>query len=334
MRKFYKTWLITLLFMVSATLSCFASTKANTPDFAYPKQVIKNADKLLQKALAENNEAEALRALINLEIANVSISNERVDSMLHVIGGVTQRFTQPDTRALAQLLTANIYADVYNSIRYEANHRNIPLLPYADKVSLWSGDQFRRRIYNLLDSALMPADALFAKSITSYPEIISIDRSSRVYYPTLYDFVAAKAIDMLKNISQTGSIFPLSRMCEANKFVQSSIFTSANRYANRIMQIYSTLLTHYADTPAPFINYDVDRIEYTEEHLFDTSSALTSTPLLQNLYDRTSGSEYSGLVLIQIYEDMGVSSDELNKWLYERAKKICVRFRLSNRIKC
>ncbi|MCM1110684.1 MAG: hypothetical protein NC336_05715 [Clostridium sp.] len=326
-------WLSAIL-MIAAATQPFTATAVQpkhgaapaalaTPDFSYPATVVKDNNACLAEALASGSEKEALRALMNIEIASVIVDAESVDSVLKVSRAVIDRFTDDATRTLGKLFLASACNDFYRSNRYVYDRRSIPLRPYPDQISLWSGEQFRDTIFSLVREAVGPRERLFATPLRDWDLLVSIPEGSAVYYPSLYDFVATKSISIVSGLSEIRQILPVARFSQVNIFVGTPVFSAASPEADFILSTYAGLLRHYADTPAPFVNYDLERIGFTANHLFagsDTNADSLRIDLLRDLYNRTSGSEFSGDVLLRIGERAEIGS-ETSRWLLEKTER-------------
>lgn len=138
------------------------------PDFAYPKKVSANAEKQLDKALKSNNGKLAVRSLLNLMIAQSSISSDSIPVVLSKIEQTQQKISDPSTRALLDLLTARIYHSVYTSNKYKYDARSLPLTPLPKDYTEWSGEQFRHEISRLCDETLSLPQILQSENIADY----------------------------------------------------------------------------------------------------------------------------------------------------------------------
>lgn len=326
------------------------SASPAAPDFAYPKTILKSEPASLERALSGGNDIAALRSLINIDLAATAISSDSADNVLSLIRTSRQRMRTLQGKALTSLLEASILMDIYNSSSYKFDNREIPLLPYPAEVELWSGKQFKTRIAQLVDEALTPEAELFASPLKNYQSVVIASDETLRYYPSLYDFVATKSIELLMNCSDFRSTIPLARLCSLDIFLTTPLFCSANVIANRILDIYATLLRHYADNAACRINYDLHRIDFTAENVYNpgntkaydspyeetvdnetdadgqyaTSVSQRTVDLYRNLYDRNADSEYSGDILMHMADKCSLRD---YGWLLDKMESNLRRFR-------
>lgn len=271
------------------------------PDFAYPKKVSANAEKQLDKALKSNNGKLAVRSLLNLMIAQSSISSDSIPVVLSKIEQTQQKISDPSTRALLDLLTARIYHSVYTSNKYKYDARSLPLTPLPKDYTEWSGEQFRHEISRLCDETLSLPQILQSENIADYNNIITVSDLSRQYYPTLYDFVASDVISIRKSLTPISNMFSILLLTPRATFIVSPRYVATSNEARKILDIYSELLRFHAHDTAPLIMNDIARIQFTTSGIYHVQALKAedkAMELLENLYDTYSTSQYSGDILL------------------------------------
>ncbi|MBE6332691.1 MAG: hypothetical protein E7070_10360 [Bacteroidales bacterium] len=173
-------------------MSLLADTNSfQTPDFAFPKDVEANASAALDKALADGDQATAVRAVVQVAQARLIVSEHEMTDALNLIDSVMQ--------------VGNLSAD-YKALLFFCKSEFVGHLPYKEKgddiaadISLWSQDK-RDSLQNaLLDLAIDPLgngeiDALL-KPIKQYKNIMKPgDELGGRCLPLLYDFLAYKRL--------------------------------------------------------------------------------------------------------------------------------------------
>ena len=191
---------------VSTVMSavCFLSVTAQTvrikaPDFAYPQTVSEDARKNLDKALREDNPREVLHSLIDYTLARSSTDAANVPGCISLIDSVRHVSRNDVLPGMLSMLEAVIYNNVYTSARWKYDARtSLPQSPLPADYTEWSGEQFRHRITELIGCALADSVALRSVPLKAYDGVVTQDRMTSVYYPTLYNFVARQAIDIMQ----------------------------------------------------------------------------------------------------------------------------------------
>lgn len=329
--------LLVILSLVSSVIAVAATKTTTKPDFAYPQTVAKNSQKAFDLALKSGNDVQAIRAVIDYALAQTNIGSENTPQAIEFVKSARTKLTSPESKALLDILLADIYNMVFDADSYKYNSRKFPLLPLPNDITEWSGDQFRHEITRLCSQALGEANALKKLNLADYASIIECDKASRVYFPTLYDFVAHKSIDMLSVCGNTFSTVGIIALAPRNVFIINPPIAPGSEASQKILEIYAELLKFHQDNPAPEIYCDINRIRFADDNLY-TSIALESsdvaTKLLQELYKEYSSTEYCGDILITLNDFLGRDDNNPEKDYYSQLKDFKSRYPNFARIGC
>ncbi len=173
------------------------------PDFAYPQDVIKNAQELLEHASRSQSMesyVERLRALEEINAAKIAVDPDAAFEMPAQVEAVVSQCPSDkgDAAAMLLLFQANIYKNIYNSDRWKYDNVDSPKEPLPASVAQWSGLQFRSKIQQLLDKAIALAGETpletFKQTLTYSDEVLQ-------YVPTVKAFAMSFAYDVLTNFS-------------------------------------------------------------------------------------------------------------------------------------
>ncbi|MCM1076826.1 MAG: hypothetical protein NC411_05655 [Bacteroides sp.] len=288
------------------------------PDFAYPKTVSMDAEKELCSALAAKDGPRITRALMNYYLAQASIDATNCTKALARIDSIATVSTDPVLKAMLLTLQADIYNAIYSSSRWKYDSRDIPLSPVQSDIYEWSGGQFRLKISSLAEKALSYQTSLRSAPITSYSSVIglagdntaghqsqSVQRLTELYYPTLYDFVAYRSINLLTSCGNINTLLSWGLLTRHDIYV-SLPFTKHDPIVAKILEIYASLLRFHEPGSAPFINTDLNRLNFISSHIYDDATTSGQSlddrrfALMQSMYDENQASEYSGDILLNI----------------------------------
>ena len=310
-----------IIILLSMFISLLSNTEMNAstpqrPDFAYPQTVSAEAEKSLQQALDAADGPAILRAVLDYYLAQTSISNENAQPVLNRIDSICTASADPLLKAMLLTLQADIYSATYNNSRWKFDSRDLPLTPLPTDINEWSGAQFRSRISALVNSALTYGQQLMDAPISTYASVIDLDgsrgsgkssaitrRMTEIYYPTLYDFVAGQSLNLLKSSGRIEAMLPWSLLTRHDIYLTLP-FSKYDPTVARILEIYASLLAFHPKGSAPYINADIERVDFVSSHIYTSSDEdMRQLPdrkyaLLQSLYDENIRSEYSGDVLI------------------------------------
>ncbi len=299
--------LFSMLLTLTTLAACYASPRVSQPDFAYPKTVSTNSINALDKALRAGNVNSSMRALIDYTIASRMIGDSNLPAVFNRIDSVRSVTDNEILRSLANLLEASIYSDVYISGKWNYDRRELPLTPVPADFNEWSGAQFRQHISQLLDSALLRSDSLRKKKLSDFKDIISQDSDTRIYYPTLYDFAANTAIRILTSISSGRStLIPYSFVTRSLSSATSMPPLINDPASDRILSLYTSLISTSSPLSAPYVNAMLGRMEYMLDNSVNpiTGNGVDRISAYMDLYralcDVTGKprSEYAGDILI------------------------------------
>lgn len=296
--------LLTVMASVFAALAAKPSDPYAKPDFAFPAKVSANAKEMFDKALATDNGPLALRALMNLSVSLTDIDADSASVVLGNCRKAEKLLSSPSDKALVDLLTAKIYYSLYRHDRWTYDRREQPAEPSTD-YKLWNGTQWRDTITALIDSAVARPDALAATPAARYSKVISVDSRIAGMYPTVLDFVAMQATDLLPNLGET-DMLPMRLLCPWGDFLTMRI-TVPKPMAQRILDIYSTWIGHARHTPGALIAADLSRLEFVNRHLFSRGEDMESVrsrmfDALYSLWSSHKASPYAAEILIKAYD--------------------------------
>lgn len=268
------------------------AAQVGKPDFAYPKTVMDNAESLLKKAIDQNDGIAKTEALIQLSIAESTIDPDKLKRAILRVEDVIVSENDHAIKAILQALDAQLYYRVYTMEKWKYDERSLPLEPYPEDISEWSGDQFKKRISDLCKMSTDGLTAYKEFPISGYSRIITADSYTRTYFPTLADFLAINAISLVYD--QT----------ESADYQKETIIGARD--------------CHEA-TSAAWYNWQIMHTVSGEGDTFDN---------LKKLYEATYSSPYSSLLLSYIGSNRITDRDDIikRKWLVDNIRDNIARF--------
>lgn len=281
------------------------SSAYNQPDFAYPKTVISDADKALEASMKASDSRGMLRALINLSLAEASISQDDLVKVTERIRSLSNSETNEEARSLLKMLLAGIYADIYQSDTRAYDQRPPMLDPLKGNFTTWSGQHISDKIMSLIDEALAPSELLSATPISRYDGVIEYKPiPSATSAPTLLDFEAIRALDILRSFAYRNT-----------------------RARMAISRIISMMCSQRSMSPEAQIYWQLQKIESDNTLTGDFTDSEATYEKLKALYDRySSTSAASGEILLKIEELPSEQSTSRSQWLYTESKRFIATY--------
>lgn len=207
-----------------------AKTTVNSfdkPDFAYPKTVIKNAEKVLKSAKDDNTR---MLAAIQMVIADGQIDGTKPQRQYALLDSVDALMSPPYSN-LMSILEALYLSDVYSSDSWQFEQRKLPLTPLSTDIMEWSGDQFRNAIYDLAEKALRDSRKMDETPISSIePLLTNSEKKYDKFVPTVGAFVRMQLMDILGQYVNINTSIPF--YTADNKTVSQKLLSLSNSIYN------------------------------------------------------------------------------------------------------
>lgn len=205
--RIYKT-VLTAVFLILGSLSPYAkrvthNTNSMTPDFAFPKRVVEEAQFKLDQALNNQNDVAILRSAMDLSIGSMLISHENVRESLNLLDSIAPSLKAP-YKAIDYLIQANIYNDIYNSDPYGFNNRTVDAELAQESPLFWDRALFKEKVISLVDFALAEKKEASKVPLSSIDALITESALNTDF--TIYDFIVYQAIKLLIDFESDGVI--------------------------------------------------------------------------------------------------------------------------------
>lgn len=153
---------------------------------------------------------------------------------------------------------------------YRYRQRAVAITDYqSEDYTLWNRQIFLDRISQLIGEAVADRDALISTPISEYAACIDYDRTSTTFYPTLYDFVATRAIDCLQPFVDYGRT--LSASLASDPLDQSLYPVSESNPTGRILGLYRSMILG-RELAAPGIHERREMLSFVLPHVFRADS--------------------------------------------------------------
>lgn len=279
------------------------SSTVTTPDFAFPKKVIKDADKSLALALKKSDGPATVRALVNLTLANSLITVDSLPVAINRIKTVVATEKDPATKAMLNLMLARIYQEAYMANSDIYNNRRIPAEPLGTDWTEWSGQQYRNVIDQYCTHALSNPDVLKATTLEKFSDVLDANRQSFIYFPTLFDFISSKIIDIKKSlIIGSRNILSANFLVPAENFIGMNFENVSNSQMRDILSLYANLLETSSGRYAPYLYQDAQRIRFIAQSVYPNLSQVAGEKafaLMLSLFERYAPvTEYASDLLV------------------------------------
>jgi len=201
--------LLTVISLMGQTRKNTSASSGNDPDFAFPEKVEQTALQNLDAALKRSDGVAVVNALVRYGLAKGGVSTDSLVTVFAKISEVEAKCEAPGVKAMLNLLQARIFCDIYSRDSYKINQRTTIRGAAADDDFLrWSKEQYMDKVGALTGAALARRAELLEIPLGKYGDVILYNRNSTVFYPTLYDFVAYRALECYKVFDGSAALNP------------------------------------------------------------------------------------------------------------------------------
>lgn len=181
------------------------------------------------------------------------------------------------TRPVLHSILADLYWGYCQNNRWRFYYRTQTVNFKREDMATWDANTLVNQVIKEYNASLEQADTLKKITINLYDPILTIDSVNRSFRPTLYDFIAHRAVDFYMNeepsITRPADQFLIRDAAYLNDAVDFSrlpLLTtdtmSLDYYAMRTLQGLISFHLNDAD-PAALVDVDLKRIHYIHSHL-------------------------------------------------------------------
>lgn len=268
---------------------------------AMPRTELKKVETQLREAVDEGRGEDCVSLLMKVWELEGSLDDENYPRVIGRIAQVRSAVSDPVSRSLLATLEFTALGDYYSGDKWRIDQREDVEGMTGDDITLWSRQQFRRRIEALADSALLPRAELMQRRASGFRNILRFNDLSALYYPTLYDAVANQAVSSLGLFTEGGNVLNVRLLSEPT---DSTLYPDSSRSLyGKILSIYRSMIDGRQQGSAPAVAATVNMLGFIADNSFSAGETDRYKAYV-DAYRRVSDSEYAPLFLtgLQSYE--------------------------------
>lgn len=164
-----------------------------------PQSALQSVDDVLKMAIAEKNNTQVIKALIYKNKFKKEIDFRDNEGILSDLGQLLNQSNDTTEKALLNSMLAEAYLDYYNANSWEINRRTNLSDVIPDDIKEWTGNIFVNKIADHLKLSVADNATLKKHTTKEYDDIINLGKDTE-RFPTLYDFLMKRAIEIAENI--------------------------------------------------------------------------------------------------------------------------------------
>ena len=311
------------------------------------KSALEVVNGIYEKAKTENNAPQFVKAIIHRMKFEQSMEEYSLVKALNKLNEEAKEATYP-VKPILQSMIAESYWQYYQNNRWKFYNRTATVNFDNDDITTWDLKTIFSQVVKNYQASLENADSLKHTPLNIYDEILIKQPNSRKFRPTLYDFIANRAVDFYMN-EESDIIRPAYKfeINDANYFNDFESFSklkietkdtlSSKYYALKILQ--DLIRFHSSDNAPSFgegnniaalIDVDLKRLNFVKnKSVLEIKDSLYLTAL-QNLEKHFTTNPASAEVsyeIAKVYFEKGNSykplQSEENKWYKKQSLELC-----------
>lgn len=263
-----------------------------------PKSALGIVNIVYEKAKKSGNNAQMIKALL-FRANMLESQQENADiNTIKALESEIQETRSPETKALLESITAQLYWQYFNRNRYKFYDRTNIASGEKGTLDTWTIENIHERIGQLYLQSLQPKDLLQRTKIDQFNAIVK-KGTARYLRPSLYDFLAFRALEYFTNeermISKPAYAFLLNDpqlLAPAQNFVKVTIKTQDTTSLHfHALKIFQDLLNKKEEDPA-FWDANIQRLEFVYRNaVMERKDSLYINALLKIYKEHEAGDE-------------------------------------------
>ena len=239
-----------------------------------PKSALTIVNAIYEKGEQEENAAQVIKSLFYQSKFSLILEE---NAQLKVINNFKKQIAnqKSPSKNILQNVLANLYWQYFNQNRYKFYNRT----KTATKVNLedfrtWDLETLFNEIHVYFKASLENEDKLKNTNIKEFSDILVLQKETKTYSPTLYDFLANNALQFYKSsetlITRPAYKFTINEtdyLSDFNTFLDLKI-TSKDSLSLQLnaLKIYQKLIKHHIqkDYKDALAHVDIARLEFVK----------------------------------------------------------------------
>ncbi|MCB0262193.1 MAG: hypothetical protein KDH98_03475, partial [Calditrichaeota bacterium] len=240
-----------------------------------PKSALEVVDSIYAIAKTENNAAQLVKALLKRTELRGQFEEMTLEKSIAELEKEAAESRFPVTPVLHSVI-AEMYWSYYQQNRWQIHERTAVSGDAGDDIAVWDGAKFVEKTVALYRESLKNAAQLKQTPLDIYDPVITKADGSRRFRPTLYDFLAHRALDFLMN-DEPGITRPAVqfRLSDSQIFAPAEQFSAVNfetedtlSFKFQALKILQDLIDfHLKDSdPEALIDVDLKRLNFARQN--------------------------------------------------------------------
>jgi uncharacterized protein YfaS (alpha-2-macroglobulin family) len=306
-------------------------------DKGLTKSALKEVNQIYSDANKSNNSTQIIKALLYKVTLQQNITEDASVKSIDTLEREIALAKEP-AKSILESITAQMYWNYFQQNRYKLYQRTNTINFDKKDVATWTLDDFHKKIGDEYLASVREKPLLQKASLASFDAVIK-KGNVRYLRPTLYDFLANRALDYFKNDEQditrpsyAFEIKDIKAFAPASEFVQYKFDTkdSSSLHQKALIIFQDILQFHLKDAnPNALIDADIERLDFVHQYGVmnnKDSFYLSALNSIVEKYKNNPASAQAAFLEAQLmYNDANTAStteNKLSKYSIKQAKEI------------
>jgi len=304
-----------------------------------PQSALKIVDSIYLQAKTGNNAPQFLKAALYQIKLRSDYQEDFMESSLEQIGQELENSNSP-ARQILYSVQAELYWRYYQGNRYKFMERTRISNPDPKEIKTWDLQTMVNAVSQNYLASINDAEQLKKIKLDEFDPILQTEKGSKIYRPTLYDFLAHRALEYFMN-EEPAVIKPAAGFY----LDQEVFFAPAADFAAyelnpagkddlkwQALSVFQELIRFHLNDkdPAALIDVDLLRIKFADQYSVLPNHHDLYLKALQNLQSSYPTDPHSAGVAYEIaleYNRRGAEYNphlsDNNRWAIKSAKETC-----------
>ena len=178
--------------ILSALILCGISAVIMYSRAAQPQQ----KSSVITQAINDKNTPMVIKNLILKMKEQMEVNDDQFPELIKEVENYTNSCADSASVAVLHSMLAEMYQSYYQRNQWTINQRTQLSGYIPEDIRVWTSNLFTNKIKEEIDLSLRPTDLLQNTPVSKFKDILEIGKDSQTLRPTLYEFLAFRALDI------------------------------------------------------------------------------------------------------------------------------------------
>lgn len=316
MKRYFLLWmaLVGLLALSAQTTHTMRYDQAwkkvvELEEKSLPQSAAAEVNSILNRAILEKNSPQVIKALIHQGKYNLVLDVQNDTLIFRNLNEMVKKSSDVVEQSVLHSMLGELYMQYYQKEHQAINQRTeVGDFVPAD-MKEWTRNIFYNKVTEQLNASIAHEGELIKAKVESYADVVELGRDSRRFYPSMYDFLTNRAVEIFsqispdKDLSRTlkhKNISIQSLFAPAEEFVTLSFNPQASEQGLWTLETYRKLIASLLkrDMKQSVLLTELNKLDYLSRfHSVYTTRAL---PSLKRLQEKWEGQDISVEIIDKI----------------------------------